>query len=56
MSTNSAAMRERMTPTKAPSRLVIKRISPMNGLNAMVCREETAPAIPSSTEMTTASQ
>ena len=56
MSTNSAKMRARITPMAAPSRLEIRKIMPTNGLNAMVESDDTAPAAPSRSEMTTASQ
>ena len=56
MSTNSAMMRETITPMQALSRLATRKIMPTNGLYAMVASEETAPAKPSNTEITTASQ
>ena len=56
MSTNSAMMRARITPMKAPSTLTINRIMPTNGLYAIVVSALTAPAPPSKMEITTASQ
>ena len=56
MSTNSATMRDMTIPMQMPSRLVIRKIMPTNGLYAMISSELTAPTTPISTEMTTASQ